>query len=280
MDSSGLNRFSEIKLSPYTIVNSAFLLVAPFLSWITLNVFGLYESNLWQISMYQIPMSIPRQLAVASLITGILLMGGGILGLKSIRPALLIQATGLILFLATSYSLFGYVHSGVIVVLISPGTGLILASVGIAIGLLSIRTEKVPLEEFYARFWTREGLYRSGLFVALTSFLVDVLNHVALGEASGFFGTTFLEEFIHLGFLLPLLFLVISYSLGVGLSKSVWPSRIPGLIFLFLGFDAAYHALQGSLFSFLGHTPEEVLIHFAAYCGVAFLLISSNLMRR
>ncbi len=278
MDSSIFRRLSEVKINPLLLVNSGIMIIAPFLSWITLNLFGSYESNLWQIFNNQAPMQISQTQAIASLFAGVLLIAGGLIVQRSTRIGLLIQAAGLLIFLTPSYSLFGYVRSGFIRFLISPGLGLILASVGLVIGLISFRVGKVPLS-LVSRLRTREGIYKTGLFIAVTAIVIDGLNHTALGEIQGFFGQNLVEEFIHFGFLLPLLVLTVAWSMRERFNLGAWRSRIVLVAFIFLAEDAAYHYLGGTVLSFLGHTSAETFLHLAAYYGFAFLLISRLFMK-
>jgi hypothetical protein len=278
-DSGVLHRLSVVKVNPLVLVNSVFMIIAPFLSWITLNLFGSYESNLWQIYNNQAPLQISQTQEVASIVSGVLLIAGALIVLRSVRIGLLTQTAALLIFLIPTYSLFGYVRSGFIRFLISPGFGLILASVGLVIGFVSFRTEKVPVGAADNYLRTREGIYKAGLFIAVTAIVIDGLNHAALGQVQGFFGQNLVEAFIHFGFLLPLLFLTLAWSMWKGFRLSKWSSRIVLVAFVFLAMDAAYHYFGGTILSFLGHTSAETVLHIAVYYGFALLLISRFFMK-
>ncbi len=280
MESKFSDRLSEVKVNPLLLVNSAFMIIAPFLSWITLNLFGSYESNLWQIFNNQTPMQISQTQSMASLVAGVLLITGGLIVQRSARIGLLIQTAGVLIFVIPSYSLFGYVRSGFIRFLISPGIGLILASVGIVIGFISFKVKKIPIGHAGSRLRSREGLYKTGLFITATAIVIDGLSHTALGQMQGFFGEGFVEEVIHFGFLLPLLVLTIAGSMPNKLNLGRWISSIVVIAFIFLAEDAAYHYLQGTVLSFIGHTSAEIFLHLAAYYGFAFLLISRLFMKQ
>lgn len=274
-----LPRLSQAKLNPLLLVNSAFMIVAPFLSWITLNLFGSFESNLWQIFSNQTPMQITPTQAIASLVSGILMISGALLVQRSVRVGLLIQIAGLLTFLIPSYLIFGYVRSGFVLFLISPGIGLILAFVGLVIGFISFRVEKVPITLAASRIRTSEGIYGTGLFIAAIVVVIDGLNHAALGQIQGFFGGSVVEGFIHFGFLLPLLLLTVAWSMWKGFNLGKWRSWIVLIAFVFLAEDAAYHYFGGTIQNFLGHSSEETILHLAAYYGFALMLISRFFMK-
>lgn len=280
MSSDILGKLSGLRINALALVNTAFLLIAPFLSWLTLNLFGTHESNLWEISKYQAPMQISQTLAFASLISGILLIFGALIALKWVRVAVLIETAGFLLFLISSYSLFGYVRNGLILFLISPGIGLILSAVGIVIGVISIGGERIPLDLAIKYLAASDGLYKAGLFIAATAIMIDGFNHAALGQIQGFFGEGLVEEFIHMGFLIPLLVLAGAESIPKKFNLGRWKSRIVVIGFIFLAEDAAYHFFGGTVLSFLGHTSAELFLHLAAYYGIALLIISRFLLKK
>ncbi len=279
MDSTLFHRLLEVKVNPVLLVNSAIMIIAPFLSWITLNLFGRYESNLWQIYNNQTPLQISQTQASASIVSGALLIAGALIIMRSKRIGLPIQILGFLTFLIPFYSLFGYVRSGFILFLISPGLGMILASVGIAIGLISFRVDPVSIGFAVRRLRTKEGIYQVGLFLATTTIVVDGLNHTALGEAQGFFGQNLIEEFIHFGFLLPIVALALAWSARNRINLGSWRTRIVVIAFIFLAEDATYHYFGGSVLSFIGHTTAEAFLHLAAYYGFALLMISRLFMK-
>ncbi len=272
-------KLKRLHINPARIASSAFLITAPFLSWITLSTFGLNEqSTLWDIARFRTEFPISNNLGTASLWSAVLLILGGLFLTRSVKAGLLVASSGVAAFLLESYPVFGWQPS-VIPVLISPGIGLSVASVALVLGTLSIAFEARPVSLLAGRLVTRDGTVKVGLSIAALSLALDGLNHSMQGELLAALGNGIVENLLHGALLASLALLV-----GLVLLEKTVPIRLrAGLAlaaFLFLVLDVTYHISGGSVLNFVGHDPTEVFLHVSSYYGIAFVLIGSFALKR
>ncbi len=265
--------FQAVRINPLSIVSTVLFLVSPFLSWITISAFGLTaQATLIDITRSNVPLDIPQNLPLASIITTILLMIGGVAILRTTKIGLPIAISGLAVYLYTSYTLYR-TPASVIPITIAPGLGLIVALVSIAIGTASLRVKQQQIGNYVVKVTTRQGITAVGVFIATTALAIDGLSHAGQGELTSFTGTGTVEPVFHVG-------LIVSISLAtvLFLFRKSWTSATVNSItiaaaFAFLLSDAAYHIATGEVSVFLGHDSAEIMLHVLAYYGTAFLLI-------
>ncbi len=263
----------SIRINPLRIVSAVLLIISPFLSWITVSAFGLTaQATLIDVTQSSVPLQIPQNLPSVSLFAAILLIMGGIILLKMPRIGLPIATAGILAYLSVSYNLYGS-PSSVIPVVIAPGIGLVTATVGIAIGTISLRVHSQALDEYFQKIKTRQGITAAGLFIATTALSIDGLNHAGQGELSSFIGTRTIEPVFHLGFLISILLVTVLFQVRKKGTSTPVNSIIVAAAFAFVLLDAAYHLSTGEVSGFLGHDSAEIMLHVLAYYGTAFLLI-------
>jgi hypothetical protein len=272
-------KLNEFQVNPVRIASSAFLIIAPFLSWITLSTFGLDEqSTLWDIARFRTAIPISNNLGTASLWSAFLLTLGGLFLTRNVKAGILIASSGLAAFLAESLPVFGWQPS-VIPVLISPGIGLPVASVALVLGVLSVAFEARPISFLARRLVTRDGVVKVGLSITALSLTLDGLNHSMQGELLAVLGSGIFENILH-GAMLAIVGLLVG---AVFLKEAVLTRLKAGSAFsafLFLVFDGIYHLSIGGVSDFVGHDPTEVFLHVSSYYGIAFVLIGSFVLKR
>jgi hypothetical protein len=273
-------RLQDVRINPLRIGSGFFLLLAPFAAWMTLSTFGFVtESNLWEIANSQTSFPISPGLASSALYTSILLILGGFVSLRSAKFGLPLAAFAFLIFGVESYSTFGSFPNA-IPVSILPGLGVFLVIAGMVLGLGSLRGREISVVSLLHSIQTPKGLEQTGVFVTIIALAADGWNHWASSQLSGFLGETLIEGIIHRVFLFGaaalLTILLIQKNLGGG--------KLGGILvvstFSALVLDAVYHITNGSVVSFVGHDPTELLLHAVAYYGIASLVIARLLLRR
>ena len=273
LETRSMVQLQTLRINPLSIVSAALFLISPFLSWITVSAFGLtVQSTLPDITRSNVPLDIPQDLPVASAITTILLIIGGLALLRTAKIGLPIAAVGLVVYLSTSYSLYRTPVS-VIPITIAPGLGLVTAIVSEGIAAASLRVQPRPVRTYLLKITSRRGITTIGVFTATTALTIDGLNHIGQGEFSSFIGTGAIEPVFHLGFLVSILLISIFF-----LARRSWTSPTTNSItiaaaFAFILLDAAYHISTGEVSGFLSHDPTETMLHVFAYYGTAFMLV-------
>ncbi len=265
--------FQTVRINPLSIVSTGLFLISPFLSWITISAFGLTaQATLIDITRSNVPLDIPQNLPLASTITTILLMIGGVAILRTSKIGLPIAAIGLAIYLYASYTLYR-TPASVIPITIAPGLGLIAALVSTAIGTASLRVKPEQIGNYVLKVKTRQGITAVGVFVATTALAIDGLNHAGQGELTGFTGTGTIEPIFHVGLLVSISLAIILFLFRNSWTSSTVNSITIAAAFAFLLSDAAYHLSLGEVSAFLGHDSAEIMLHVLAYYGTAFLLI-------
>jgi len=291
----------NIKINSLELTCSAFLLLSPFLTWITLVIlitespgFVLrlitgfaVQSNLFDIASYHAGMNIAQSVASSALISALLLLSGGLIILiRKVRIGLSVATFGLILFAIISYPIFGTTNHGrTTTAYISAGIGFFVALVGIVIGVVALRIPKRhPIGLLIKAMKTREGLIKAGLFISAVSIVLDGLNHTALGQLSNFLDTNTFEMTLHFGFYLSLALLAVWFIFHQNSRRLVSNYMISGLLLALLpvGFfisDAIYHTVLGEYQAFIGHNSVETILHILTYYGLAAITIGTLLLR-
>ena len=268
-----------IKVNPLRIVSAVLLIISPFLSWITVSAFGLTaQATLIDVTQSTVPLQIPTNLPIVSLLAAALLVLGGMILFKAPKIGLPIAGAGILAYLSLSYTLYGSPTS-VIPIVIAPGIGLLTALVSIGIGTVSLRTPSQALNECIQKAKTRQGLTVIGLFVASVSLTIDGLNHTAQRELSAFIGTGLVEPIFHIGFVTSIFLLAVLFSVRRKWGSIQVNSILIASAFAFIMLDAAYHLSNGEVSGFLGHDAQEMLLHISTYYGAAFLLVAQLLRR-
>lgn len=277
-------------VKPLALFSAFLFILAPFLTWLTVLSYvvirGLLfpefalQSNLWQIAGGNAGIPVTQTFAMLSLVAAALTIVGGLFCLRFGKVGVIASSTGLASFLSTSFSLFGNNQTGSTLLITSPGIGVEMVIVGIVVGTVSIRTQPQTIELLFASLRTREGLAKTGLFLALVSLTLDGLNHIALQQLPAFLGVTLAEEVLHLGFILSMISLAGLFAFRRKLAEGEWPKRLIASTFLFLLLDGAYHTYAGQILIFFGHNTTEAILHIVTYYGVALVIIGIFLLTR
>jgi hypothetical protein len=263
----------NIRVNPMRITSSVLLILAPFLSWITVSAFGITaQSNLIDVSQSRTPLPIPPNLPVVSLFSIVLLIIGGLIILRKAIIGLPIATTGLGIYSFEAYSLYGSQVSAIPLV-VAPGIGLLIALVAVGTGAVSLRIKSQDFSSLLNGLRTRDGLMGLGLFVASVALLLDGMNHAFQGEASAFFGTGIIEPLFHNGFFVSIFLLVFLFAARKWYQNPAMGSVLVLAAFAFIGLDAAYHLSSGDAAGFLGHDFQETILHTLAYYGTALVVI-------
>jgi hypothetical protein len=260
-------------MNPLSIASAALFITAPFLPWITVSAFGLTaEATLLDVANSNTPLSIPSDLPLISVIATVLLVVGGLVILRRAKLGLPVATAGLVLFLFSSYKLFGSPAS-IIPVVVAPGIGLLAALVSVGVGAASFRVPSLDTISLISKAGTKEGMTGIGLSIASLALVLDGLNHAGQGELSAFVGSGTIEPIFHLGFLVSIILLLFLFAFR---RQSISKPLNSGLIlaaFAFIILDAAYHITTGEIAEFVGHDSTEIILHVSAYYGAALLLI-------
>ncbi len=279
----------SIKVNPLQVVSAFFILLSPFLTWLTIvsvvivqnfAVFGTAsQSNLLQISSQQIGTNIPDSAAVEALLSAILLGVGGLVTLRNLRVGWPISALGLASFSIRFSPMFGASAFGAQQTFISPGIGFFLAAVGTAIGVISPATKTETTRVLIHQLKRGESLAKVGVFVGSVALTLDFLNHLALGQLPAFVGFGVVGQTLHLGLVVGVAGALLLVILGKRVVQDEWLTIAGVGTLVLLGIDASYNLLTGNLEAFLGHNSTETVLHLSVYYGVALLVVSRFLPR-
>ncbi len=279
----------SIKVNPLQVASAFFILLSPFLTWVTIvsvvivqnfAVFGAAsQSNLLQVSSQQIGTNISDSAAVEALLSAILLGVGGLITLRSLKVGLPIAALGLLSFLVPFYPMFGASALGAQQTFISPGIGFFLAAVGTGIGVISPATRTQSTRVLIHQLKRGESLAKVGVFVGSVALTLDFFNHLVLGQLPAFVGFGLVAETLHLGLVLGVAAALFVVVLGKRVARDEWLTMAGVGTLVLLGIDASYNLLTGNLDAFLGHNSTETVLHLSVYYGVALLVVSRFLPR-
>ncbi len=283
-----LRKNHHVMFNPMRISSAAFLLLSPFLTWITIVSVVVYQgvlvfgaaaqSNLLMVSSSELGTNISTTEATGATFSMVLLILSGLAMVKSAKVGVPIGIFGLTSYLLPFYQLFGSQTAGLEQTFTSPGIGFFVAGTGVVLGTISTLTKPGSAASLFQALKTRRGLSKVGISVSVVGIALDVANHTVLGQLPDFIGSTPLEQLLHLG----LVSLVASMFVGLIFRKGSATRYLPYLaattLFL-LGADASFSIATGNLHDFLGHNPTETVLHLAVYYGVALTLIS-NFIRK
>lgn len=274
-------------LNPLRLTASAFLILSPFLTWITIVSVVVYQkvivfgsaaqSTLLMVASDQFGTNASGLALTGAIVSILLLVTGGFLVLRSLRLGLTLSIAGLLAYVFPFYPLFGSESNGLQLTFISPGIGVFVAGTGVLLGVASTLTRSEPVLVLLQSVRTRRGLAALGASIGTIGISLDALNHAALGQFSDFIGLTPFEQLIHIGLIAG-----IASTLALVLVKrngSPGPLLfvISGATLSLLGVDSVNSYLSGNLQDFLGHNLTETVLHLSVYYGVAFAFIASLL---
>jgi hypothetical protein len=280
-------RGNTLRVNPLRAASALFLILSPFMTWITIVSVVVYQgvvvfgaaaqSDLLMVSSDQLGTNISSSALAGALSSVALLLVGGTLMLKSAKVGVPVSALGLLAYLLPAYPMFGGQSSGLEQTFISPGVGFFVAGTGVFLGSLSLFTKSEPAASLLRTLKTREGLSKAGVFVGTIGLSLDILNHTALGQLADFIGLTPVEQALHLGLLAGVASLLAVVAAGNRVNAGRYLFPLSAATLLLLGADAAYSFSTGNLHDFLGHNLTETVLHLAVYYGVSTVLISNFL---
>jgi hypothetical protein len=270
------------RINPLKLASAFFLVVAPFLTWVTIVSVVIYQgfavfgtaaqSNLLMVSSQELGTNITQASSIGATASMFLLPTGGLAMLKSAKAGVLIASAGLLAYLIPSYATFGTQTYGYQLTFISPGIGLFVAGAGLVMGSISFLKKSSPIPTLLASLHTRSGLATLGACVGSVGLSLDILNHAALGQLSDFVGSGVIEQALHLGLVA---------GIGALLLTTVFATRNKDRYLLLaslatmglLGADLVNSSVSGSIHDFLGHNPTETVLHVSVYYGIALSLV-------
>jgi len=281
-------RENRVLINPLRMSSAFFLVLSPFLTWITIVSVVIYQgvivfgtaaqSNLLMVSNSQLGTNISGTAASSAAFSIALLLIAGIAMLKSARLGVPIGVLGLAAYLVPFYQMFGSQTYGLQQTFISPGIGFFVAGTGLVLGSISPLTRSESVASLLHSIRTMRGLSSLGASIGTIGLALDVLNHSALGQLSDFIGLVPVEQVLHLGLVAGILsMLIVVVTKGPAARKYILVLSASTL--LLLGTDAVYSFSTGNLHDFLGHNLTETVLHLAVYYGVALTLIS-NFIRK
>ncbi len=282
-------RLDSFKLNPFQGASALFLILSPFLTWITIVSFVVYhgvaifgtaaQSNLLMVSSQQLGTNISFTAAAGALLSVILLVAGGIGMLRSAKVGVPLSVAGLLAYLVPFYPMFGTTTFGLQYTFVSPGIGVFSAAVGIGMGLLSSASKAESLSALASGIRSKRGLSNLGVSIGVIGLTLDFLNHFALGQTLNFVGLDIAEQTLHLGLVAGVASLLIVVAFGMRAQRQKWLFGISIATLSLLGADATFNIVNGTLHEFLGHNLTETVLHLAVYYGVALVTVSNFLHR-
>jgi hypothetical protein len=278
----------SVKINPLRAASILFLVISPFLTWITIvsvvvykgaAIFGTAaQSDLLMISSQQLGTNITASAALGAGISIVAIFLGGIVMIRSIKLGAIVSALGLMAYLIPFYSIFGLSTYGFEFTYISPGIGLFTATAGLIFGLASSKVKSGPPRELIQALQTRRGLSVLGASIGIVGITLDVVNHYALGQISEFVGAGPVEETLRLGLIAAMVSIFAIVRIGGRLQGSPLFALSLSTLGL-LGIDFVLSYSSGDLNEFLGHNLTENILHLSVYYGVALTLISGFLRK-
>lgn len=275
----------SVKMNPFGGASALFLIVSPFLTWITIVsvvtyqgviVFGTAtQSNLLMVTSSQLGTNISDTASSSAAFSIVLLLIAGIVMLKSSRFGVPIGVLGLAAYVIPFYRVFGSQTSGLQQTFISPGIGFFVAGTGVVLGSISLATKARSPASLVAALGTRMGLTKLGVSSSVVGLSLDVANHTALGQLPAFIGFGLLQYILHLGLVAAVASTMALTIIGGKYSNRTNLSFLSAATLLLLGLDAAYSISTGDLNDFLGHNLTETVLHLAVYYGFALTLIAN-----
>src|SRR5712692_396180 len=202
-------RKNHVIINPMRISSAFFLLLSPFLTWITIVSVVIYQgvivfgtaaqSNLLMVSNSQLGTNISGTAASSAAFSIALLLIAGIAMLKSAKLGVPIGVLGLAAYLVPFYQMFGSQTFGLQQTFISPGIGFFVAGTGIVLGSISPLTRSESVASLLNSVRTMRGLSTLGVSIGTIGLALDILNHTVLGQLSDFIGLLPLTQVLHLG---------------------------------------------------------------------------------
>lgn len=276
-----------MKVNPARLASALLLISSPFMTWVTIVSVVIYQgvivfgtaaqSNLMMISAQQLGANVSAFTAEASTLAMVLLVASGFAVIKAPRLGVPLGVAAVASYLIPMYSLFGQTDMGLQETFISPGIGLFVSGAGVVLGAVSHLSKPNTPRALVASMKTGAGLVGLGVPLAVTGLVLDVSNHIALGQLPDFIGQMPLEQFLHLGLVsfvgaTLMVFALKGHSAG---SRYLLVASVGALALL--SADAAYSSYIGSLHEFLGHNPTETALHLSVYYGIALTAIGGFL---
>ncbi len=281
-------RRHQIRINPLKVASALFLIISPFMTWITIVSVVIYQnivvfgaaaqSNLLLVSSDQLGTNISPSAIVGATASILLLVFGGLAMLKSAKLGVPIAAAGLLAYLVPFFPMFGSATSGLEQTFVSPGVGLFVAGTGVVLGSISPLTRSESASTLFRNVKTARGLSTLGVSIGTIGLGLDVLNHSALGQLPDFIGLGPTEQVLHLGLVAGVLSMLIVLVMK-GPAYNRYLLALSTATLLLLGSDSVYSLSAGNLHEFLGHNLTETVLHLSVYYGVALTLVGSLLRR-
>lgn len=261
-----------------------FLILSPFLTWITVVSVVVYQgaivfgwaaqSDLLMVSSNRLGTNISDLAATGALLSMVLLIAAGIAMLKSARLGVPIAMVGLAAYVVPIYSVFGTSEFGLEQTFISPGIGLFVATTGVALGSLSFLSKPGTLASLAQSLRTRRGLSKFGVSMGVVGLSLDVTNHTVLGQLPDFIGSNSAEWVLRLGLVAAVALLFVILALGPRLGAR-YLAAVSFATLALLSADAIYSMSTGNLHDFLGHNLTGTVLHLSVYYGAALTAIAA-----
>ena len=274
----------SVRINPLRAASAVFLMVSPFLTWVTIVSVVLYkgaaifgsaaQSDLLMVSSRQLGTNITPSAALSAGVAIIAFLVGGILMFRSVRLGAAVSLGGLLAFLVPFYPLFGLTYYGIEFTFISPGIGFFTAATGLILGLASSKVASRPPRDLFHALRTSKGLSALGASIGALGLSLDVLNHYVLGQIGEFISAGPVDEILRLGLIAAVASIFVIVLAGGPLMKKPLLVLSLGSLGL-LGFDLLNSFSTGDLSEFLGHNLTETILHLAVYYGVALTSVGS-----
>ena len=279
----------SVTINPVRLASSLFLIISPYLTWITIVSVVIYQgvivfgtaaqSNLLMVSSNQLGTNVSTWATSGAALSLVLLTSSGLAMLKSAKVGVPLAILGLSAYLLPNYSIFGAQTTGFEQTFISPGVGLFVAGIGVLLGFVSPAARSESFPSLLRAIRTRDGLLKTGIFASVVGLSLDVMNHAALGQLPDFIGITPVQQFLHLGLATGVSLLFAALVLRGRANTEAYIFLLSAATLALLGADTISSTYTGNLNSFLGHNLTETFLHLSVYYGVVLTMLGS-LMRR